>query len=60
MSSWREEWRESNRANWDERVPIHTSGQFYDIEGFKAGDGMSADYLATNVPENPLSYPERS
>lgn len=32
------EWFEANRANWDERVPIHTSGEFYDVEGFKAGD----------------------
>ena len=37
MSDWREEWRETNRANWDERVPIHVSGEFYDVEGFKAG-----------------------
>ncbi|MGH3090418.1 MAG: class I SAM-dependent methyltransferase [Rubrobacteraceae bacterium] len=31
------EWFETNRANWDERVPIHTSGDFYDVESFKAG-----------------------
>jgi hypothetical protein len=23
MSDWRDEWLEANRANWDERVPIH-------------------------------------
>ncbi len=34
----RDEWFETNRANWDERVPIHTSGDFYDVESFKAGD----------------------
>jgi SAM-dependent methyltransferase len=28
---------EQNRAFWDERVPIHTAGDFYDVEGFKAG-----------------------
>jgi SAM-dependent methyltransferase len=28
---------ELNRAMWDERVPIHTSGDFYDVEGFRAG-----------------------
>ncbi len=33
MGDWREEWRETNRANWDERVPIHVSGEFYDVEG---------------------------
>ena len=37
MSEWREEWRAANRANWDERVPIHTSGVFYDVASFKAG-----------------------
>lgn len=26
-----------NRAHWDERVPIHTAGDFYDVEGFRAG-----------------------
>lgn len=38
MSNRPEKWRESNRANWDERVPIHTSGEFYDIKNLKAGD----------------------
>ena len=37
MSEWREEWREANRANWDERVPIHASGEFYDVAAFRAG-----------------------
>src|SRR3712207_1672075 len=38
MSGWREdEWREAKRANWDERVPIHVSGAFYDVAGFKTG-----------------------
>lgn len=32
-----DEWFETNRSNWDERVPIHASGDFYDVEGFKAG-----------------------
>jgi SAM-dependent methyltransferase len=26
-----------NRAWWDERVPLHVSSDFYDVEGFKAG-----------------------
>jgi len=39
MSDWREEWRESNRANWDERVLIHASGQFYDLEASKPVTG---------------------
>lgn len=26
----------ANRANWDERVPIHLSSQFYDVDGWLA------------------------
>src|SRR5919107_314044 len=37
MGEWREEWREANRASWDERVPIHVSGEFYDVASFKDG-----------------------
>src|ERR687895_478446 len=37
MNDWREECREANRAHWDERVPIHVGGKFYDVAGFKAG-----------------------
>ncbi|GAA3800470.1 class I SAM-dependent methyltransferase [Streptomyces coacervatus] len=31
------DWRETNRANWNERVPLHTAGDFYDLDGFRAG-----------------------
>jgi len=31
------EWFGANKANWDERVPIHVSGEFYDVAGFVAG-----------------------
>jgi SAM-dependent methyltransferase len=31
------DWLEFNRANWDERVPIHVDGEFYDVAGFVAG-----------------------
>ena len=27
---------ESNRRNWDERVPIHAASRFYDVDGFRA------------------------
>jgi len=37
MSDWRDEWLEANRANWDERVPIHAGGEFYDVASFKEG-----------------------
>jgi SAM-dependent methyltransferase len=30
-------WLEANRANWDERVPIHTASRSYDLPGFVAG-----------------------
>ena len=26
-----------NRANWNERTPIHAASELYDVEGFKAG-----------------------
>jgi SAM-dependent methyltransferase len=37
MEDWCRKWLETNRANWDERVPIHVSGGFYDVGSFKAG-----------------------
>ncbi len=30
-------WRELNRANWDERVPIHVASPFYGVEEFRSG-----------------------
>jgi SAM-dependent methyltransferase len=32
-----EDWRELNRAMWDERVPVHVASAFHDVEGFRAG-----------------------
>lgn len=37
MADWHDKWRDANRDHWDERVPIHVSGEFYDVESFKAG-----------------------
>lgn len=31
------DWRALNRANWDDRVPIHLASSFYDLDGFRAG-----------------------
>ncbi|WP_083903870.1 class I SAM-dependent methyltransferase [Nocardia cerradoensis] len=31
------QWVELNRANWDERVPIHLTSEFYDVDRFVAG-----------------------
>jgi SAM-dependent methyltransferase len=31
------DWRELNRAMWDERVPLHVESGLYDVAGFKKG-----------------------
>lgn len=33
------DWREANRANWDERVPIHLAAESYDLGPLRAGEG---------------------
>ena len=33
------EWREANRANWDERVAVHFNGPGYDLSALRAGQG---------------------
>jgi SAM-dependent methyltransferase len=33
------DWLETNRANWDERVPIHLDAQSYDLTGLRQGRG---------------------
>jgi SAM-dependent methyltransferase len=30
-------WNDINQRMWDERVPIHTASDYYDVAGFKAG-----------------------
>ncbi|MGN5634181.1 class I SAM-dependent methyltransferase [Streptomyces sp. AC154] len=41
------DWREANRAMWDERVPIHYGSDFYDLDSFRAGkDALRAFELA--------------
>jgi SAM-dependent methyltransferase len=32
-----QQWFETNRRMWDERVPIHVAGEFYDLDAFRAG-----------------------
>ncbi|MFF3832200.1 class I SAM-dependent methyltransferase [Streptomyces sp. NPDC002458] len=32
-----DDWREANRARWDERVPIHAASDYYDLDAFLAG-----------------------
>ena len=33
------EWLDANRAQWDERVPLHLASEFYDQTALKAGHG---------------------
>ncbi|MYS86004.1 class I SAM-dependent methyltransferase [Embleya scabrispora] len=43
------DWRVVNRANWDERVPIHTASEFYDVAGFVAGKDALRDFELAEV-----------
>ncbi|MFJ6613414.1 class I SAM-dependent methyltransferase [Streptomyces sp. NPDC091289] len=42
-----DDWRDANRARWDERVPIHVASDYYDLDAFRAGkDALRAFELA--------------
>lgn len=43
------DWLAANRANWDERVPIHVAGPFYDLPGFVAGKDTLRDFEDAEV-----------
>lgn len=43
------DWREANRANWDERVPIHLGTTFYDLPAFVAGRESLQDFEPAEV-----------
>ncbi|THV22860.1 class I SAM-dependent methyltransferase [Glycomyces paridis] len=43
------DWRDSNRAMWDERVPIHAASAYYDHEAFLAGKDTAAGFQADEV-----------
>jgi SAM-dependent methyltransferase len=45
----RADWRAANRANWDERVPIHAAGSVYDLPGFVAGRDTLRDFEVAEV-----------
>nr|WP_232805794.1 hypothetical protein [Glycomyces xiaoerkulensis] len=45
---WAEQ-RETNRAMWDERVPIHAASDFYDQDAFRAGRDEIRDFEAAEV-----------
>ncbi|WP_433257790.1 class I SAM-dependent methyltransferase [Streptosporangium sp. CA-135522] len=46
------DWRAANRANWDERVPIHVAGSFYDLPGFVAGKDTLQDFELAEVGDD--------
>ncbi|MGW3458391.1 hypothetical protein ACWDE9_01965, partial [Streptomyces olivaceoviridis] len=44
-----EGWREDNKAMWDERVPLHVAGPFYDLEGFRTRRDDLRDFERAEV-----------
>jgi SAM-dependent methyltransferase len=42
-------WREDNRAMWDERVPVHVAGPYYDLDGFRARPDVLRDFETAEV-----------
>lgn len=46
-----ERWLELNKANWDERVPIHVGGAFYDVAGFRETRDMLREFEPREVGE---------
>lgn len=45
------DWLETNRALWDERVPIHVASAFYDVAGFRAGGSSLRDFELAELGE---------
>ena len=39
----------ANRAHWDERVPLHVAGDFYDLDAFRAGQDPLRDFELAEV-----------
>lgn len=68
------DWRALNRANWDDRVPVHLASSFYDLAGFRAGastlqpfevaemgsvTGLSLVHLQCHIGLDTLSWARR-
>src|SRR5258707_15850583 len=68
------EWREANRANWDERVRVHLDGPGYDLSDLRAGrgrldaigeaelgpgDGLWVLHLQCHFDRDSLTLPQR-
>jgi SAM-dependent methyltransferase len=43
------DWRALNRANWDDRVPVHLASSFYDVAGFRAGASTLQPFQVSEV-----------
>ena len=46
-----EDWLQTNRALWDERVPIHVASEFYDVDAFLAGGSTLRPFELAEVGE---------
>ncbi|CAM5524641.1 Class I SAM-dependent methyltransferase OS=Streptomyces alboniger OX=132473 GN=CP975_18755 PE=4 SV=1 [Streptomyces alboniger] len=44
-----DDWRDTNRKRWDERVPIHLAGDFYGLDAFRAGKDALRDFELAEV-----------
>ncbi|WP_329118918.1 class I SAM-dependent methyltransferase [Streptomyces sp. NBC_01353] len=44
-----DDWHDANRARWDERVPIHAAGAYYDLDAFRAGKEALRDFELAEV-----------
>jgi SAM-dependent methyltransferase len=45
------DWRGLNKANWDDRVPVHLASEYYDLEGFAAGASSLRPFEAAEAGE---------
>ena len=49
------DWLDANRAQWDERVPLHAASEFYDLASLRAGAGelypIEETELASYLPD---------
>jgi SAM-dependent methyltransferase len=43
------DWLGLNRANWDDRVPVHLASEFYDLERFRAGANSLRPFETTEA-----------
>ncbi|MET0975003.1 MAG: class I SAM-dependent methyltransferase [Leifsonia sp.] len=45
------EWLDANRANWDERVPVHLASDFYNADRLRDGGSVLDPIVATELAE---------